>query len=98
MTTTVAKTDIKTKMAWAERIPTAIAKVERLVAATLEEFEGGSNKFEPDWEKVADLGPDAVALAKALWDCWRNEYEGPGGLIDEPPDAFCAFVEKVEGL
>ena len=86
-------------MTWSERIPAAIERAEGLVAATREEFAPCPDKMQPDWEKVADLGPDAVALAKELWVRYSDlgDFDLDYFLPKEAP-SLIAFVEKVEAL
>jgi hypothetical protein len=81
---------------WAERIPAAIAKAEGLVEAAREEFSLSCDRMDPEWEKVASLGPEAVALAKALWAHSQLECDYEVALVGCA--ALRAFVEKVEAL
>ena len=68
---------------WSARIPAAIEKgEEHLVAAQLREVPCRITELE-------------LALAKALWAFWEDEY----GWSDwTPPPALMAFTEKVERL
>jgi hypothetical protein len=79
------------------RIVNAIAAARELEAATKAEFSPLPDKPQPDWEKMADLGPMAVRLAEAMHgDFLRSpEYNGH---YTSPPAALVAFAEKVEEL
>lgn len=74
---------------WAERIPAAIAKAERLVKRTSchTGFVDGS---------ATHVNPGEVALAGALWDSGCGGHGCPEFPDDNP--ALRAFVEKVEAL
>lgn len=93
---------------WAERIPAALAKAEKVLEETCScsciecrQDRGGLTKTE-------------IALAKALWEVGCQDAYGPGGTAQEdvakhccggtgkhicpPCAALRAFVEEVEAL
>jgi hypothetical protein len=83
-TATVGKNESAINANWSARIPGALAKAEAVLRGELEL---------PATTKVT-LTRIEVALAKALWEEWRDRYEGP----PPPPPTLRAFVEKVEAL
>lgn len=84
---------------WAERIPAAIEKAEKLRAC--EEAYCYLTEVCEYCQQMIKLGPDVVALAKALWVA-EERIHGEWGLDDQgddpPSPALRAFCEKVEAL
>lgn len=74
---------------WSERIPQAIEKAEHMMNGVMP----NAPSKEYQWM------PNAVALAKALWEAEKT-IEGEWGPWDDWPKspALRAFVEKVEAL
>ena len=82
---------------WSTRIPAALKNAEAGLRGEgmRWRYSGGGEPIEPmepSWTAIE------LALAKALWDTWRDEHEGHGHLIGTPPHALIAFCEKAERL